>query len=81
MPGRFDRRVELSPLSRVLEELMMSHNQRYQAAELEYGGDAFHREERIVPSRTRRAPAGRRRNKSPQSFNGMHRRRKRKMSW
>jgi hypothetical protein len=60
---------------------MMSHNQRYQAAELEYGGDAFHRDERIVAGKARRAPAGRRRNKGPQSFNGIHRRRKRKINW
>ena len=59
----------------------MSNNQSYQAAELEYGGKTSHREEHCESRKPRRAPSGRRRNKSPQAFNGIHRRRKRKMTW
>lgn len=59
----------------------MSNSQLYQAADADYGGETFRREERFAGRKERRAPAGRRRNKSPQSFNGIHRRRKRKMNW
>jgi hypothetical protein len=59
----------------------MSNKQLYEVADPEYGRETFDREERFEHRKERRAPAGRRRNKSPQSFNGIHRRRKRKMNW
>ena len=59
----------------------MSHEQLYDGAGAEYGRDTFRSVERVKPGKQRRAPVGRRRGKAPQSFNGMHRRRRRKMTW
>jgi hypothetical protein len=61
----------------------MSHKQQYEASELDYGYGAenFRTAERIEGSHRRRSPMGRRRGKAPQSFNGIHRRRRRKMAW
>lgn len=58
----------------------MSHEQRYEQTAAEYGSDAFRHVER-VRSKRRYAPTAGRRGKGPQSFNGMHRRRRRKITW
>jgi hypothetical protein len=59
----------------------MSHKQVYEATDLEYGADNFHTAERAGSSKRRRPTMGRQRGKTPQSFNGMHRRRRRKINW
>lgn len=59
----------------------MSHEQSYESVNAEYQGAEFGRTERIHASKQRRPTHGRKRGKVPQSFNGIHRRRKRKMSW
>lgn len=59
----------------------MSHSQSYEALEADYGTDNFRRAVPIKPARQSRPTHGRRRGKSPQSVNGIHRRHKRKMSW
>jgi hypothetical protein len=59
----------------------MSHIQHYEQSEMDYGADKFQRESEIKMSKRQRASYGRRRGKSPQSVNGIHRRRNRKMSW
>ena len=58
----------------------MSHEQRYEQAAAEYGAESFRNVER-VRSKQRYAPTASRRGKGPQSFNGMHRRRRRKITW
>ena len=59
----------------------MSNQQAYEAAEVEYGTREFPHL-RAIPRYRRQAPTmGRRRGKAPQSFNGMHRRRRRKINW
>ena len=59
----------------------MSHSQNYEAMEADYGMDTFRRAAPVKSSPSRRPTHGRTRGKSPQSVNGIHRRRKRKMSW
>jgi hypothetical protein len=60
----------------------MSHKQQYEAgSELEYGTDGFRPAERFDSLQRRRPTMGRRRGKTPQSFNGIHRRRRRKICW
>jgi hypothetical protein len=59
----------------------MSHKQQYEATDLDYGTDNFQTAERLDNSQRRRPQMGRRRGKAPQSFNGMHRRRRRKINW
>ena len=59
----------------------MSNSQNYEALEADYGTDTFRRTTTIKSSKQRRPTYGRRRGKSPQSVNGIHRRRKRKMAW
>jgi hypothetical protein len=59
----------------------MSHRQEYEASDLDYGVDSFRTLERVGTSKRRRPMMGRQRGKTPQSFNGMHRRRRRKMTW
>jgi len=60
----------------------MSNQQTYEATELEYGGESFRTIERFRGGSKRQAPTmGRRRGKAPQSFNGIHRRRRRKIAW
>lgn len=60
----------------------MSNAQSYEAWEADYGSETIRRS---APSKTTekksRPTHGRRRGKGPQSVNGIHRRRKRKMSW
>ncbi len=59
----------------------MSHSQTYEAMEADYGTDTFRRATPITSSKSRRPTHGRRSGKGPQSVNGIHRRRKRKISW
>jgi len=58
----------------------MSNEQVYENAATSYGSDSF-QEIRSRANSKRRSPQGSRRGKSPQSFNGMHRRRRKKVSW
>ncbi len=59
----------------------MSNAQSYEALEADYGVDTFHRTNSIKSSKQQRPAHGRKRGKAPQSVNGIHRRRKRKMAW
>ena len=59
----------------------MSHSQSYEAIEADYVSDTFRRSVPIKSSKSRRTANGHRRAKSPQSVNGIHRRRRRKISW
>jgi hypothetical protein len=59
----------------------MSHKQQYDATDLDYSIEGFRTSERFEESQRRRPQMGRRRGKAPQSFNGIHRRRRRKMTW
>ncbi|WP_442483097.1 hypothetical protein [Aeoliella sp. SH292] len=58
----------------------MSLEQVYESVETKYGTEKFEQIRGNEHAR-RTAPQGRRRGKSPQSFNGMHRRRRKKVSW
>jgi len=58
----------------------MSNTQSYEAMEADYGTDTFRRTTQIKSSKQRRPVHGRR-GKAPQSVNGIHRRRKRKITW
>ena len=59
----------------------MSHSQNFEATDLDYASAGFRRSSSIKSSKQRRPAYGRGRGKSPQSVNGIHRRRNRKMSW
>ncbi|QDU58631.1 hypothetical protein [Aeoliella mucimassa] len=60
----------------------MSIEQVYENAESKYGTDSFeHIRSSQSNSSKRRAPQGRRKGKAPQSFNGIHRRRRKKVNW
>lgn len=59
----------------------MSHEQIYERVEPLYRGKEFGTIERIRTSKRRRPTHTRRRGKTPQSFNGIHRRRRRKLAW
>lgn len=59
----------------------MSHKQQYEAADLSYGTESFRSIDRFEAAQRRRPNMGRRRGKTPQSFNGIHRRRRRKINW
>jgi hypothetical protein len=59
----------------------MSHRQVYEATDFDYGTDNFRSVERVGSSKRNRPTMGRRRGKAPQSFNGLHRRRRRKITW
>lgn len=59
----------------------MSHEQVYEGTEPLYRGIEFRTNERIRTPKRYRPSYGRRRGKAPQSFNGMHRRRRRKLVW
>lgn len=59
----------------------MSHKQQYEATDVVYGAENFQTVERFDSSQRKKSPMGRRRGKAPQSFNGIHRRRRRKMAW
>lgn len=59
----------------------MSNAQSYEALEADYGTDTFRRTVAIKSSKQQRPAHSGRRGKAPQSVNGIHKRRKRKMSW
>jgi hypothetical protein len=59
----------------------MSNMQSYEALAADYSTDNFRRSEPIKASRQQTPTQGRRRGKGPQSVNGIHRRRRRKISW
>ena len=59
----------------------MSHQQVYEATEVDYGTESFRTFERIRTSKRQAPSMGRKRGKAPQSFNGIHRRRRRKLAW
>ncbi|RIK75870.1 MAG: hypothetical protein DCC67_14700 [Planctomycetota bacterium] len=59
----------------------MSHIQLYEVDDMDYGAETFRRKEDVKLAKRNRPTHGRRRGKSPQSVNGIHRRRNRKMSW
>ena len=59
----------------------MSNAQIYEALEADYGTDTFRRTVAAKSNKQQRPTHGRRRGKSPQSVNGIHRRRRRKMAW
>jgi len=59
----------------------MSNSQSFEALETEYSTDTFRRTVSVKSSKEQRPSHGRRRGKSPQSVNGIHKRRKRKMAW
>jgi len=59
----------------------MSHKQQYEASDVDYGTENFRTAERFDSANRRKPTMGRRRGKAPQSFNGIHRRRRRKLAW
>ena len=59
----------------------MSHKQQYEANDVDYGMESFRSADRFDASQRRRPAMGRKRGKAPQSFNGIHRRRRRKINW
>lgn len=59
----------------------MSNRHDYESLEVDYGVDTFRRAVPVKSSKQQRPSHGRARGKAPQSVNGIHRRRKRKMSW
>ena len=59
----------------------MSHIQQYEQGDMDYGVDSFRRVSEVKGSKKNRPVHGRKRGKSPQSVNGIHRRRNRKLAW
>lgn len=59
----------------------MSNKQAYEVAGLTYGDEQFETVERFKNAKRQRPKMGRSRGKAPQSFNGIHRRRRRKLAW
>ena len=59
----------------------MSNQQAYEATEVEYGTESFRSFERLKGSKRQPPTMGRKRGKTPQSFNGIHRRRNKKFTW
>ena len=59
----------------------MSHSQIYEATDLDYGNVGFRRTSSTKSSKQHRPTHSRGRGKTPQSVNGIHRRRNRKMAW
>ena len=59
----------------------MSHIQLYEQSDMDYSTDGIRRETEPKASKRNRPTHGRKRGKSPQSVNGIHRRRNRKMAW
>ena len=72
-------------LKRRIGEKQMSHSHNYESEDMDYQGGSMDRFSRrsTDSSDAQRRPThtSRRRGKSPQSVNGIHRRRRRKMSW
>ena len=59
----------------------MSHIQSYELDDMDYGTQRFSRRKPVSHAKSNRPTYGRKRGKAPQSVNGIHRRRKRKISW
>ena len=59
----------------------MSHRQDYEAADMDYSRSSFHQSSKLKTSKRNQPFQGRRSGKAPQSINGIHRRRNRKMNW
>jgi hypothetical protein len=59
----------------------MSNQQTYEATDMDYGSEGFRSVERGRSAKRQAPTMGRKRGKTPQSFNGIHRRRRRKMAW
>ena len=59
----------------------MSIDHSYEHDEQQYGSQSFRSKRKSKTSEANRPVQGRRRGKSPQSVNGIHKRRRRKMSW
>jgi hypothetical protein len=59
----------------------MSHKQQYEATDLDYSVESFRTFERFDNAQRKRPEMGRKRGKAPQSYNGIHRRRRRKLAW
>lgn len=59
----------------------MSTDNSYDHSEESYGRDTFSRIKREGSEQRSKPIQGRRRGKGPQSVNGIHKRRRRKMSW
>lgn len=59
----------------------MSHVHSYEYGDMDYSADNDRRIQPVKGSKEKRPFHGRRRGKSPQSVNGIHRRRNRKMAW
>ena len=76
-------RLLLVPVKKRLDRkaCIMSHKQQYEATEWDFETSSFRTSERADHSQQRRPAMGRRRGKAPNSFNGMHRRRRRKINW
>jgi hypothetical protein len=74
-------RLSAEQLAARAGEKQMSHIQLYEQDDMNYGSDNFRRNSAVKAAKTNRPTHGRRRGKSPQSVNGIHRRRNRKMAW
>ncbi len=59
----------------------MSHIQNYEMDDMNYSVDFARRSTEIKFSKRRQPAHSRRRGKAPQSVNGIHRRRNRKLAW
>jgi len=59
----------------------MSTDHSYEHDDQEYGHNSFPSKKRDSKSERTAPTQGRKRGKSPQSINGIHKRRRRKMSW
>jgi hypothetical protein len=59
----------------------MSNIQNYEALEADYGSDTFRRSVPVKGTKHNTPTRGRRRGKGPQSINGIHRRRRKKIVW
>ncbi len=59
----------------------MSHIQLYEQSDMDYSVESVRRETEFKASKRNRPVHGRKRGKAPQSINGIHRRRNRKMAW
>ena len=62
-------------------EQQMSHSHQYEQGDMDYSAADFRRGGEIKLAKRERPTHSRRRGKSPQSVNGIHRRRNRKMAW
>ena len=74
-------RVSATGFATPAGEKQMSHIQQYEQEDLSYGSDNFRRVAPVKSAKSARPSHARRRGKSPQSVNGIHRRRNRKMAW